>query len=204
MTPPIRTKSGLDFFEVASLLQKSLRRGDVVLAARAANELLPRYANYVWNRLMTVSAEDCADLVTQEVVALYDAWAKLTKDSPRSKPAQKGHRIFVAEAIVILARCKHSRDADELGHLVSDRLPDERFMAALDECEEILESPAEQFEIPEWIYDVHTSRGKRAGLNKRDFIRAEHDALTDSSTIFANVDEMIESDEYVQPKFDFD
>jgi hypothetical protein len=67
------TKNGRDFYEVASLLQKSLRRGDIVLASRAANELLPRYANYFWNRLLVVSAEDCHDLVTGEVVALYDA-----------------------------------------------------------------------------------------------------------------------------------
>jgi hypothetical protein len=52
------TKSGLDFFEVASLLQKSLRRGDITFASRAANELLPKYGQYVWGRLMTVSAED--------------------------------------------------------------------------------------------------------------------------------------------------
>src|SRR3954470_3106395 len=117
------TKNGRDFYEVASLLQKSLRRGDIVMAARAVNELLPRYANYCWNRLMTVSAEDCADMVTGEIVALYDAWAKVNESS---RDNSKG-RVFFAKAIVILARCRHSRDADELNLLVADRLPDDEF-----------------------------------------------------------------------------
>jgi hypothetical protein len=36
--PPPFTKGGREFYEVASMLQKSLRRGDVVLAARAVDE----------------------------------------------------------------------------------------------------------------------------------------------------------------------
>ena len=94
------TKSGYDFYEVASLLQKSLRRGDITLAATAANELFPYYANYIWNRLLTVSAEDCADMVTTEVVALYDAWLKVNDRGKKDRG-----RIFFAKAIVLLAKC---------------------------------------------------------------------------------------------------
>jgi hypothetical protein len=36
------TKDGHEFLDVASLLQKSLKRADVVMAAAAVNELLPR------------------------------------------------------------------------------------------------------------------------------------------------------------------
>ena len=38
--PRLVTKNGRDFYEVASLLQKSLRRGDIVMCSRAVNELL--------------------------------------------------------------------------------------------------------------------------------------------------------------------
>jgi replication-associated recombination protein RarA len=206
MNPPARTtRTGLDFFEVASLLQKSLRRGDAAMCARAVNELLPRYANYVWNRLLIVSAEDCADLVTGEIVALYDAWDKVTRGSGKTtsaKPAVQEGRIFISKAIVILAKCRHSRDADELQHLIANRMPDDVFMAALDDVEEIMEAPAEHFEIPEYVYDVHTRRGKRRGRTRQQFLRDEHDALSDPVSIFKNADEMIDSETYVQPRLD--
>lgn len=200
------TKNGHDFFVVSSLLQKSLRRGDVVLASRAANELLPKYANYIWNRLMTVSAEDCSGLVTGEVVALYDGWAKV---NGREKDATKG-RIFFAKAIVLLAKAKHSRDADELNILVSDRYPEDQFLDELRKSASIVAKvraanqpvPVEDLSIPDWVYDVHTRTGKRMGMTKQRFLRDEHDALTDAETIFLNFDDMLASDEYVQPELD--
>jgi len=77
------TKNGRDFDEVASRLQKSLRRSDLVMASRSVNELLPRHANDCRNRLMTVSAEDCADMVTGQIVALFDAWPKVNRDNSK-------------------------------------------------------------------------------------------------------------------------
>jgi replication-associated recombination protein RarA len=193
--PRLFTQNGRDFYEVASLLQKSLRRGDIVMAARAVNELLPRYANYCWNRLLTVSAEDCADLVTGEVVALYDAWRKVNEGV---KDNSKG-RIFLAKAIIILAKCRHSRDADELNLLVADRIPDADFDAAIATCEAVA-LDAGDFDIPDYVYDVHTRRGKRLGKTKQQFLINEHDALTDATTLFANFDQMASSETYVQPE----
>lgn len=192
----ILTDGGYDFYVVASLLQKSLRRGDVEMCARAANELFPRYVNYTWNRLMTVSAEDCEDMVTQEIVALYDAWLKVNeKKSPKSKG-----RIFFAKAIILLAKARHSRDADELNILVSDRLPDVEFRKALNEIEEVWEEADREVKIPNYVYDVHTYRGKRMGKTKRMFLIEESAALTDKSSVFENLDEMIESRDYVKPE----
>ena len=68
------TQRGYDFYEVASALQKSIRRADVKLAGYMALELFPRYAEYCWKRLLTISAEDCYGIVTQEIKALYDAF----------------------------------------------------------------------------------------------------------------------------------
>jgi hypothetical protein len=199
---PVPTKNGHDFFVVSSMLQKSLRRGDVILAAKAAHELWPKYANYVWNRLLCVSAEDCEGLMTQEVIALYEAWRKLTKDSKRGTAAERGHPIFMFKAIVLLAKCKHARDADELHHLVARKMPEGAFEWELSLCEALEDIPAEQFEIPEWVYDVHTRRGKRRGMTKQQFLRDEHHALSRSSTIFANFEEMAASETYVQPELD--
>jgi hypothetical protein len=170
------------------------------MAARAADELLPRYANYALNRLLTVSAEDCADMVTAEVLALHDAWAKVRKDaSPTSRASRTGHRIFLLKAIVLLAKCRHSRDADELGLLIVDRMSEDQLDAALADVDSQLSGDAD-WEFPEYAFDVHTKRGRKAGKTRAQFIREEHDALSNSTSMFANFDEMAASAEYVQPE----
>ncbi len=190
------TKSGHDFYVVASLLQKSLRRGDMVLAAKAANELFPQWTNYTWNRLLTVSAEDCADMVTQEVVALFDAWMQVN----HGKRVKDKGRVFIAKAIVLLAKSAHARDADELNILVSDRLPESEWREALDATEPLIGVDVTDLVIPKYTYDVHTRRGRRMGKTKAQFLREESDALADKRTVFANLDQMIDAPGYVAPK----
>ena len=68
--PKLLTKSGHDFYVVASLLQKAIRRGDYKRAGYAAKELYWDYKDFMWNRLLVISAEDCYPLVTQEILAL--------------------------------------------------------------------------------------------------------------------------------------
>jgi replication-associated recombination protein RarA len=67
------TRKGHNFFDMASMLQKSIRRGDVKNAAYAAYELFGNYNRYLWKRLVVISAEDCYGLVTKEIVALMEA-----------------------------------------------------------------------------------------------------------------------------------
>ena len=172
-------------------------RCDIVMSSRAVNELLPKYANYCRNQLLTVSAEDCADMVTAEIVGQYDAWQKVNDSTSDNS---KG-RVFFAKAIVILARCRHSRDADELNILMADRMPDELFEAAVRECEAVA-ADGRHFLIPDYVYDVHTRRGRRRGKTKAHFMPEEHDALVDPVTMFANFDTMAASDSYVQPELD--
>lgn len=196
----LKTKGGYDFYEVASLLQKSLRRNDIALASRAANEMFPHFANYVWNRLMTVSAEDCSGIITVEIVALHDAWRKI---NDKKKDKSKG-RVFIAKAIVLLARARHSRDADELNILVSDRMPEKQFKEAVKASAEAINVPSEDLHIPNYVYDVHTWKGKAAGKTKRMFLREESEDLVHPSTVFANLREMIEHRGYLEPEIDLE
>jgi replication-associated recombination protein RarA len=200
----IYTKNGHDFFAVSSLLQKSLRRGDVVLAATACIELLPKYANYCWKRLFVVSAEDCDALVTQEIVALHQAWVHVGKSNAGSKvEARREGRIFFAKAIVTLAKCHHSRDQDELLHLIVNRIPASVVEAALSEVANVFAADdGKNIEIPDWVYDKHTARGRREGKTLDDFLHEEHDALVNSSTMFGNFDEMVDTWGYVEPNID--
>ena len=55
----IITKRGYDFGEVSSATQKAIRRAGTRLAGYWALELWHSgFGNYVWKRLLTVSAED--------------------------------------------------------------------------------------------------------------------------------------------------
>jgi replication-associated recombination protein RarA len=166
------TQRGYDLYEVASALQKSIRRADVKLAGYMALELFPKYAGYAWRRLLTVSAEDCHGLVTQEIKALYDSFQVINKGK---KTVDLKGRIFISKAVIILCTCGHSRDADVLSNYIYDK----KSLISDDEIErlfdEIRQNP--KVEMPEYVFDVHTMRGKREGKTKQQFFREEEAAL---------------------------
>ena len=166
------TQNGYDFYEVSSALQKSIRRGDLKLAGYMALELFPRYSKYCWKRLLTISAEDCYGVVTQEIWSLYQAFKMVNEGKSGDR---MGGRVFISKAVILLCQCKHNRDADLLSNYVHDRkwgLTDEEIEAYFDEVRRT------KAEIPEYVYDVHTIKGKRRGKTKADFFSDEEMALS--------------------------
>lgn len=165
----VRTSRGYDRGEVASALQKAIRRGDARLACYWAIELFEsNLGPYMWRRLLVTSAEDVYGCVTQEVKALYDAWDLCRKSRPN------GGRVFIAKAVILLCEAPKSRDADHAVCLVYDRkykLTDEQLEA------ELVEARASREEIPDYAYDVHTRSGKKGGATKRKFMLDEHEDL---------------------------
>ena len=99
----VRTRNQYNMFEISSLIQKALRRQDVELAYFAANELIPHYRNYLWKRLLTVSAEDCYDMVTGKIMELHSL------DCHRQ---DIGNRTHIAKAVSILLNARKNRDGD--------------------------------------------------------------------------------------------
>lgn len=165
------TQRGYDFYEVASALQKSIRRNDVKLAGYMALELFPKYAEYCWKRLLTISAEDCHPMVTQEIKALYDSFWVINKG--KKGDDLKG-RVFISKAVIILCRCGHNRDADILSNYIYDKkitVTDEEIERVFDDIRK------EKVQIPEYVYDCHTRKGKIAGKTKEDFFIEEEIAL---------------------------
>ena len=69
----LTTRNGHNMYDVASLMQKSIRRCDIEKASYAAYELYGNFREYMWRRLMVISAEDCYGIMTKEIVALYQA-----------------------------------------------------------------------------------------------------------------------------------
>lgn len=170
----LKTVRGYDFYECASALQKAIRRGDARLAGYFAIEMFEsNFYEYLWKRLLVISAEDCFGILTQELESLYRACQAVNKG--RGEDGQrKRTRVFIGKAVLLLAMAKKSRDVDHLTNLVYDGksgMTDEAINGALDEARQHRE------EVPEYAFDCHTRKGKKMGKTKKDFFVEEHDAL---------------------------
>lgn len=154
------TKSGHDFYVVSSLLQKAIRRGDYKRAGYACKELYYDYPSFVWNRLLTISAEDCVALVTDELVALRkcDEWVN------KNKKKDDKTKIFVGKALVILLECYKGRDADFMASsLMREINPEMRKDPAFNQDLETInieKCVVEGTLFPDYVYDPHTLDGK--------------------------------------------
>ena len=172
MSRQLKTIRGYDFYEVTSALQKSIRRSETKLACYWAVELFyGGYHHYVWKRLLTISAEDCWGIITQEVEALRQAFLLLNEKRGRGK--WQGE-LFIVKAAMILSECKKSRDPDNFLNLIYKKhigISDDELKAYL---EEVREEPEE---IPDCALDVHTRRGRMKGKTKKDFFIEEDEAL---------------------------
>lgn len=165
MAYELRTIKGYDFYEAASALQKAIRRADHRVAGFFALELWSsNYVDYVWKRLLTISAEDCYGLITKEILALHEAYEYVTKGK-----TGKG-RIFISKAVLLLCDVRKSRDADHLQNFIYDRneVDVDRWI------EDVRMNP---IPVPQYTFDVHTKRGKMMGKTKEQFFREEFKAL---------------------------
>ena len=66
------TRTNRSFWEVTSVMQNSIRKGDYELAGHCAWELFPGYTPYLRKRFLVISAEDCFGVITKEIVALSE------------------------------------------------------------------------------------------------------------------------------------
>jgi replication-associated recombination protein RarA len=169
----LRTKRGYDFYEVASALQKAVRRGDAKLAGYFALELFAsRYWLYAWKRLLTISAEDVAEPVTNEIYALFQGFLVV---NDKKTDEVKG-RIFLSKAVLILCKAMKSRDSDHMQCLMYDKkmgITDDEVNGYLAEVDEMTKQT-----VPYYTYDVHTVRGKILGKTREDFFKDEFNALS--------------------------
>ena len=176
MTKPyeLKTKRGYDFYEVASAMQKAIRRGDAKIAGYFGIELYESgYHKFLWARLLIISAEDCFGIITKEIQALRQAFDFV--HSPKDADKLKA-RIFVSKAIVLMALAAHSRDADHLGWFVYDQkgVNEQTIEKALQESDASREGMEA---IPDYAFDCHTRQGRMMGRTKAQFWPTEHMAL---------------------------
>jgi replication-associated recombination protein RarA len=142
------TKRGYDFNELLSALQKDIRRGKEYEALFWAIELEGFNPTALWNRLKVIASEDigCA---SPFVPMLIETLAKQYSDFKGKAES----RLFLANAVVILARSKKSRITDDLLNVVYG---------------EILHED-KKLKIPDYALDMHTLRGRKLGRGIEHF-----------------------------------
>lgn len=176
MAYDLRTKNGYSMYEMSSMVQKAIRRGNVMYAAYAANELSVRFRKYLWKRLLTVSAEDCYGIMTQEIIALKNADDFVNE---KNRPGDTND-LFIAKAVVLLCLARKNRDADYVAcnFMWGDRpLTDEEYDKYVDYEQVARLRMTGEDPIPDWVFDVHTRIGVANGKSLLDMIRDEQAAL---------------------------
>jgi len=159
------TRNGHNFWVVASLLQKAIRRGDFVRAGYAAAELYDNYSSFLWNRLLVISCEDCKAAVTKEILALKECDESVNK----GKAKEKKTKIFIGKALVILLECAKGRDGDYMAScLMREVNPEMRSDPAFNQDWDslnfmVIKPEGEIF--PDYVFDPHTWQGKKMGRN---------------------------------------
>jgi replication-associated recombination protein RarA len=159
------TPGGFLCGEVASALQKAIRRGNEREALFWASELdLAGFGNYVWKRLRIIASEDVGLADTDAVIAvrvLYDNWQE-AKRAKNEDPLP----LFLAHAVLVLVRAAKSGIAVHavMAFWMGDRA-------------------AMGMEIPDHALDMHTARGRQMGRGKQHFLdeagRLEGETLPD-------------------------
>lgn len=165
------TRSGHNLFDMASLLQKAIRRGDIEKAGYAAYELFGQYHTYLWKRLYVCSAEDCYGIMTKEIVGL-----KIADDYVNgSKKGYDKDPLFVAKAITLLCLARKNRDgcyvACNFMSAAAQLDPNEIDHVDISQCRLGVEG------IPDYVFDCHTLKGRQRGKTEVDMGEDEQAAL---------------------------
>jgi len=143
-----KTARGYDLHELLSALQKDIRRNKEYEAVFWAAELESFNPEALWNRLEVIASEDigpACPIMPVIIETLRKQYDKFYEKDER--------RLFLTNAVAILARSKKSRVTDDLLNIVYGLIQHEDL----------------RLPIPDYAFDKHTSKGKRIGRGFEHF-----------------------------------
>lgn len=149
------TINGLNSSDVISGIQKHIRRGEEALAMQAAAELLFSTAkgNATWlvNRLVVIAHEDIGIANPQAVMFVNTTVPHIRELLKEAKVDRAG--LLIANCILMMCRGPKTRLGDH-------------FQCATGKPVKLGLRP---YQIPDYIYDKHTSKGRKAGCDLQHF-----------------------------------
>ena len=174
---PTATKNGYIAGDMMTMLHSSICQSDIPHTSYAVLELFPRFRKQMWNRLLAASDEDCYGVMTEEIMALCSSDEKVNG----KKLVDDVGMVFIAKAIILLSMARKNLNANYISYdslLTDSAMSKEEFLASIDSSlvEHLMRSDF-CFQIPDYVFDVHTYRGKKSGKTKLDFFIDENNAL---------------------------
>ncbi len=133
-----------EFDEVASALQKSIRRGleyESVFWGYIIHQ--SGYGMYLFRRLSVIACEDVGLGNPQALIlvsSLQQSWLQLHK---QNKDATLDKFLLALQVILYLCRSKKTREGDSLSNLIHEHFTEGR-----------------RLEIPEYVLDPHVARAR--------------------------------------------
>lgn len=149
----IVTPSGHTGDLMLSALQKFIRRGDAERAARAAYELASHSAEaeaVVWQRLRVICAEDVG-LADPQSSCVIHALAENAAAFPWGNPDRY---IILTHAVRYLCAAPKDRASCTLNSVIKRRV-----------------AAGAPFELPDYVYDMHTEQGRSMGRGRMHFLQ---------------------------------
>ncbi len=141
----IKTQRGYLLEEVISAIQKEIRRGKDRDALYWCYELIPRFEQYMWRRLVTIAHEDIG--IANPLVLIAVPVCRQAYFDFRSWDKDGSARLVLANTVTLMARSAKSRLADHIQHVVMDEYTADHGNG----CKR----------IPDYALDKHTSVGRR-------------------------------------------
>ncbi len=140
--------------EVVSALQKSIRRGDELMATYWASELNESgFWKYCFRRLQVICGEDLGMGNPEAIILVSSTFSSLLAQDKVKKIVQVDNNIL-GFIVCYLARSPKSRHVDNIGGVLLKR-----------------KEKGWKPEIPEIALDSHTERGRAMGKDDSDFFR---------------------------------
>ena len=162
----VESRKGYNMFELASVLQKDLRRGKEYEALFWAVKLASQNPTMLWNRLAVIASEDVGP-ANPTLAVLVDRLRQSYFNAVERK--SDSYRLFITHAVIAISRSPKSRIVDDLLNVVYGQIQNENLMLP----------------IPDYAYDKHTSQGKKMGRSWDHFF-SEGTKLENETKDFAN------------------
>lgn len=156
---------------LVATLHKAIDHRDMDMIGYEMNELRVTKRKVLWKALRDYALNKTSKNVISEIVALEKADEFVNSNK---KDGEKDE-IFISKAVMILcyANDESIKDVRSSDIVSLDELVDwSRY-----QIKNIEECHLENNEIPEWVFDCHTLRGKRMGKTDWDMTIAEQEGL---------------------------
>lgn len=148
----------------------AVRHRDMDMSGFYADKFRKHYRKFLWNLMIDMAFPSSKINVRPEIMAL-----KLADDKVNGKKTEKDE-IFISKAIILLMQ---ANDPDYPSVVASDHVSLSKLIDwNAHDVKPIADCKLETGDIPEWVFDCHTYKGKRMGKTDWDMTCDEQAALT--------------------------